>query len=115
MERFVPEAFHPQRQEQLEQENAAQKQREDGQAPRSWLNPFLVLPAELARDKRYGNAAHNPSDVQHDETEGGIMLRLRSEETARGAAGAAVRRNPAGPLAVIERIATLGEADYSST
>ena len=71
----VPEAFHPQRQQQLQQENAAHGQREDGEARRSWLYPFLVLSVELACDKCYGDAAHNPSDVKDDETQDGIMLR----------------------------------------
>lgn len=112
---FVLEAFHPQRQEQLQQENAAHYQREDGQARRSWLYPFLVLSVEFACDKCYGDGAHNPSDVKDDKTQDGIMLRPGREEMARGAVGAAVCRSPAGPLAVIERIAALREADYAST
>lgn len=75
MRGFVPEAFHPERQKQLQQENAAHNQRENGQASRGWLYPFLVLSVELTCDKCYSDAAHNPSDVKDDKTQDGIVLR----------------------------------------
>lgn len=89
-----PPAIGKHGQEQLGEEDAAQAQREDGEGIPRGLDPLVVLDAELARDERDEEVAHDAGDVEDDEDQHEPMLGSRVYEPRRRDLGSVISGPP---------------------